>query len=221
MGNHCSLSFSPSWTQGSWWPAVEDVFEATCGAPMLCPVGLYLPSNQCFPAVQTAFQQCDRSWRRKSSCDCAYVPFYNVHLSCASQASRACAVLVYSMSSCCPHVPCAKMPPSSPSPAAVLLPASHTSCVWPNCILYPFGAFLPFARTNLVFPLPHCCPAWGMWCMVAVHQGQLCFRTAGRQGWIFSADIHVYMYTLGWSQKSCIYMQTHFWQTKSLFYLQF
>lgn len=102
---------------------------------MLCPVGLYLPSNQCFPVVQTAFQQCDRNWR-----NC--VPFYNVHLSCASQTSWACAVLVYSMSSCCPHVPCAKMPPSSPSPADVLLPASHTSCVWPNFILHPVGAFL-------------------------------------------------------------------------------
>lgn len=144
----------------SLWPAVvEDVCEATRGAPMLCPVGLYLPSNQCFPAVHNSSLT-----EAEEEKNCVTVLTCNIHLSCASQAPWALAVLVNVL---CPSLPCAKMPPSSSSSADVLLPASHTSCVWPSCILHPFGAFLPFSRTNrtsLDFPLSHCLSAWGMMC---------------------------------------------------------
>lgn len=136
---------------------LEDVFEATSGAPVFCPVGLCLQTM----LSSSTSQQSDRSWRRRKSCGCAYVPFYNVHLSCATQASWAGAVLV---SGTCPSSPWAKMPLSSSSPADVLLPASHTSCGRTHFILHSFGAFLPFTKTNLDLPLPHCCPAWGMVC---------------------------------------------------------
>lgn len=153
----------------------------------MCPVGLCLPSNQCFPAVHNS--SLTGAEEGKTSSGCAYVPFYNVHLSCASQASWARAVLVSDM---CPSPACAKMPPSSSSPAEVLLPASHTSCVWPHFILFQhFGAFLPSVRTALDFPPPRCHLAWGMdgvwWDALGVSPA------LGQQGGtpdFFSTDIH-------------------------------
>lgn len=149
------FSFSGETSSDLQW---EDAFETTCDAPMLCPVGVYLPSNQCFSGVHYSSLTEAEEGKKLS------VLMYVSIMSTFPVPARHHELVLSFVSGMCLNPPCSKMPPSSSSSADVLLPASHTLCVWHRCILHPFGACLPFARTNLEFLLPHCRPNWGMVC---------------------------------------------------------
>lgn len=116
---------------------------------------------------QQGIQESDVSWRRKKLCHYAYIPLNKVHLFHASQTTWTRALLVSGTS---PSLHSAELPPSSFSPAKVLLPTCHALCVCPYCTLLPFGAFPQFIMTILGSPLLCWLPA-REGCVVPMHRG--------------------------------------------------
>lgn len=89
-----------------------------------------------------------------------------MHVFHASQTSWTCALFVSSTS---PSLHSPELPPSSLSPANVLLPRCHARCVCPYCTFLPFGPSLPFIMTNLG-SLLRWLPA-GEGCVLPMHRG--------------------------------------------------